>query len=120
MSDGIMAKYLVDNSYGAQLTRLFMRIHANGKDSMAAVRNLNEYIPDDLYTFLKDMGSKTDALSHEQFSMELLKLYDGAGGDRSNLDMKFVMALPDGTRRRSRNRKNTRKNRKNSRKNNHK
>lgn len=113
-----MAKYLVDNSYGMQLTRLFMRVHANGKDSMNAVKNLKEYVPENLYESLKDLGAfKPDALSHEQFSIELVKLYDSAGGDRSNLEMKFVMALPIGTRRRSRNRKQTRKNRKNSRKN---
>jgi hypothetical protein len=50
--------------------------------------------------------------------MKLLKLYDGAGGDRSNLEMKFVMALPVGTRKRLRkNRKNSRKNRRTTRRN---
>ena len=118
MSDGIMAKYLVDNSFGMQLTKLFMQVHANGKDSMAAVRNLKEYVPENVYESLKDIGPlRPDALSHEQFSMELLKLYDGAGGDRSNLDMKFVMALPVGTRKRLRKQRKSRKNRKNTRKN---
>jgi hypothetical protein len=49
--------------------------------------------------------------------MELLKLYDRVGGDRSNLDMKFVMALPVGTRKRLRKQRKLRKNRKNTRKN---
>ena len=86
---------------------------------MTAVRNLKEYVPENLYESLKDIGPlRPDALSHEKFSMELLKLYDRAGGDRSNLEMKFVMALPVGTRKRLRkNRKNSRKNRRTTRRN---
>jgi hypothetical protein len=117
-SDGIMAKYLVEKGYASQLIQLFMKIHANGKHSITAVKDLETYVPDDLYSFLKGMGSRPDALSHEDFSMKLLKLYDGAGGDRSNLEMKFVMALPVGTRKRLRkNRKNSRKNRRTTRRN---
>jgi hypothetical protein len=39
-SDGIMAKYLVENGYERYLTTLFTQIHANRGDSMDAVRNL--------------------------------------------------------------------------------
>jgi hypothetical protein len=117
-SDGIMAKYLVENGYERYLTTLFTQIHSNGGDSMTAVRNLKDYIPQNVYESLKDIGPlRPDALSHEDFSMKLLKLYDRVGGDRSNLDMKFVMTLPVGTRKRLRKQRKSRKNRKNTRKN---